>query len=48
MGENVVDETMDYFQELSEELTSLVKDVYKYLFKQKINKLEKTLLNFVL
>ena len=29
MGESVVDETSDYFSELTEEITGLVKDVYR-------------------
>ena len=48
MGENVVDQTEEYFSEQSEQLTGLVKDIYKYIFKQKLNKVEKNLQNFVL
>ena len=48
MGENVVDETAEYFNELTEELTGLVKGIYRYLFKKKMNKVEKGLHDFVL
>lgn len=33
MGENVVDETEQYFSNLTEEVTGLVKEVYRNFFK---------------
>lgn len=48
MGENVVDQTAEYFSELTEELTGLVKDIYRYLFKKKMNKVEKAINDFLL
>ena len=33
MGESVVDETAEYLSQLSEDITGLVKDVFRYLFK---------------
>lgn len=48
MGENVVDETDEYFQNLSSQLTGLVKDIYRYLFKSKMNKVDKRLHDFIL
>lgn len=48
MGESVKDETAQYFSQLSEDLTGLVKDIFRYIFKQKMDKVEKSIHNFIM